>query len=98
MSYGSLDILKSPRVCHVLKRFHAKRSNDSENQNQIKKIQNYNFSRFGTFYREYLLSEYFPEPLLGPHVHIARWAHMHRFLSICPSLCPSLDNNSYLGK
>ncbi len=31
---------------------------------------------------------------LSPPVHVARWALMHRFLSVCPSL----DNNSYLGK
>ncbi len=31
-------------------------------------------------------------------MHIARWAHMHHFLSVRPSVRPSLDNNSYLGK
>ena len=43
---------------------------------------------------------------LSPPVHFAQWAHMRRFLSVCPSVCPSgrtwpkfrLDNNSYLRK
>ena len=37
-------------------------------------------------------------PFWSPPVHIARWALMHRFLSVCPSVNFSLDNNSYLKK
>ncbi len=33
--------------------------------------------------------------LLSPPVHVARWALMHRFLSVC-HVTISLDNNSYL--
>ncbi len=29
------------------------------------------------------------QSFLSPPVHIARWAHMHRFLSVCPSVCLS---------
>ncbi len=32
---------------------------------------------------------------LSPPVHTARWAHMHRFLSVCPSVCLWLDKNSW---
>ena len=31
-------------------------------------------------------------------MHVARWALMHGFLSVCPSVRLSLDINSYLGK
>ncbi len=42
--------------------------------------------------------KYMASPFLSLPVHIARWAHIHRFPSVCLSVCPSLDNNSYLGK
>ncbi len=29
------------------------------------------------------------QTLLSPPVQFARWAHMHRFLSVCPSVRPS---------
>ncbi len=42
----------------------------------------------------------FLSPSLSPPVHIARWAHICRFLSVCLSVTwpNSLDNNSYLRK
>ncbi len=38
---------------------------------------------------------------LSPPVQVAQWAHMHRFLSVCLSVCtgPQIgENNSYLQK
>ncbi len=32
---------------------------------------------------------------LSPPVHTAWWAHMHRFLSVCPSVRLRLDKNSW---
>ena len=37
-------------------------------------------------YHPTYLSAYFLCNIFSPPLHIARWAHMHRFLSICPSV------------
>ncbi len=40
-------------------------------------------------------SQSYSTQFLSPPVQLARWAHMHRILSVvCPSVCLSLDQNS----